>query len=80
VFLYFFRDDFLKEVKIMSRLQDPNIVRLIAVCTNDEPFTMITEYMENGDLNQYLRKFDDALPATSSNAPGPSNVSGDTIR
>nr|CAB3236729.1 epithelial discoidin domain-containing receptor 1 [Phallusia mammillata] len=58
-------DDFLKEVRIMSRLQDPNIVRLIAVCTRDQPYAMITEYMENGDLNQYLRGFNDDFPASS---------------
>uniref|UniRef100_F6RMP9 Discoidin domain-containing receptor 2 n=1 Tax=Ciona intestinalis TaxID=7719 RepID=F6RMP9_CIOIN len=49
------KEDFLKEVRVMSQMQDPNIVHLIAVCTNDEPYAMITEYMENGDLNQYLR-------------------------
>ncbi|KAL1022615.1 hypothetical protein UPYG_G00029920 [Umbra pygmaea] len=48
------RNDFLKEIKIMSRLKDPNIVRLLAVCICSDPFCMITEYMENGDLNQFL--------------------------
>ncbi|XP_059571126.1 epithelial discoidin domain-containing receptor 1 isoform X2 [Alligator mississippiensis] len=48
------RNDFLKEVKIMSRLKDPNIVRLLGVCVRDDPLCMITEYMENGDLNQFL--------------------------
>ncbi|XP_041068646.1 discoidin domain-containing receptor 2-like isoform X2 [Carcharodon carcharias] len=48
------RNDFLKEVKIMSRLKDPNIIRLLGVCVRDDPLCMITEYMENGDLNQFL--------------------------
>ncbi|XP_068604554.1 discoidin domain-containing receptor 2-like [Brachionichthys hirsutus] len=48
------RNDFLKEIQIMSRLRDPNIVRLLAVCVDTDPLCMITEYMENGDLNQYL--------------------------
>uniref|UniRef100_A0A8C6LHZ0 receptor protein-tyrosine kinase n=1 Tax=Nothobranchius furzeri TaxID=105023 RepID=A0A8C6LHZ0_NOTFU len=48
------RNDFLKEIRIMSRLRDPNIVRLLAVCVDKEPLCMITEYMENGDLNQFL--------------------------
>ncbi|XP_009698782.1 PREDICTED: discoidin domain-containing receptor 2-like, partial [Cariama cristata] len=48
------RNDFLKEIKIMSRLKDPNIIRLLAVCIADDPLCMITEYMENGDLNQFL--------------------------
>ncbi|KAG8127745.1 putative Epithelial discoidin domain-containing receptor 1 protein [Naja naja] len=38
----------------MSRLKDPNIVRLLGVCVRDDPLCMITEYMENGDLNQFL--------------------------
>ncbi|XP_069497453.1 discoidin domain-containing receptor 2 [Ambystoma mexicanum] len=50
------RNDFLKEIKIMSRLKDPNIIRLLAVCINDDPLCMITEYMENGDLNQFLSR------------------------
>ncbi|KAM9322000.1 discoidin domain-containing receptor 2 [Pholidichthys leucotaenia] len=48
------RNDFLKEIRIMSRLRDPNIVRLLAVCVDADPLCMITEYMENGDLNQFL--------------------------
>ncbi|KAF1518234.1 Discoidin domain-containing receptor 2, partial [Eudyptula minor] len=50
------RNDFLKEIKIMSRLKDPNIIRLLAVCIADDPLCMITEYMENGDLNQFLSR------------------------
>lgn len=50
------RNDFLKEIRIMSRLRDPNIVRLLAVCVDTDPLCMITEYMENGDLNQFLCK------------------------
>ncbi|KAF7705883.1 discoidin domain-containing receptor 2 isoform X1 [Silurus meridionalis] len=48
------RNDFLKEIRIMSRLRDPNIIRLLAVCVENDPLCMITEYMENGDLNQFL--------------------------
>ncbi|XP_033103811.1 discoidin domain-containing receptor 2-like isoform X2 [Anneissia japonica] len=48
------RTDFQKEMKVMSQLRDPNIVRLLAGCTEDEPLCMIVEYMENGDLNQFL--------------------------
>lgn len=44
----------MKEMKIMSQLQDPNIVKLLAACTDDEPYCMVVEYMENGDLNQFL--------------------------
>ncbi|CAL8309023.1 unnamed protein product [Lota lota] len=50
------RNDFLKEIKIMSRLKDPNIIRMLAVCIYSDPLCMITEYMENGDLNQFLSR------------------------
>ena len=48
------KTDFFKEVRVMSRLQHENVVRLLGVC-RDEPICMIVEYMENGDLNQFLR-------------------------
>lgn len=48
------RNDFLKEVKILSRLKDPNIIRLLGGCVSSDPLCMVTEYMECGDLNQYL--------------------------
>uniref|UniRef100_A0A4W3HCV3 Discoidin domain-containing receptor 2 n=1 Tax=Callorhinchus milii TaxID=7868 RepID=A0A4W3HCV3_CALMI len=48
------RNNFLKEVKVMSRLNNPNIIRLLGVCIHDDPLCMVTEYMENGDLNQFL--------------------------
>ncbi|NXX97607.1 DDR2 protein, partial [Centropus bengalensis] len=58
------RNDFLKEIKIMSRLKDPNIIRLLAVCISDDPLCMITEYMENGDLNQFLSRQQAGSPHT----------------
>lgn len=38
----------------MSRLNDPNIIRLLCVCVSSDPLCMVTEYMENGDLNLFL--------------------------
>ncbi|KAF3839270.1 hypothetical protein F7725_017987 [Dissostichus mawsoni] len=40
-------------VKILSRLKDPNIIRLLGVCVSSDPLCMVTEYMECGDLNHY---------------------------
>ena len=54
--------------KDLSNLQDPNIVRVLGVCTVDEPLCMVVEYMIHGDLNQFLsrRILDtDATPSTS---------------
>ena len=39
----------------MSKLKDPNIVRVLGVCTHEEPLCVIVEYMKYGDLNQFLR-------------------------
>ncbi|XP_054976954.1 discoidin domain-containing receptor 2 isoform X2 [Sorex araneus] len=60
------RSDFLKEIKIMARLKDPNIIRLLAVCVAEDPLCMVTEYMENGDLNQFLSRHEPPGPACSS--------------
>ena len=40
----------------MGRLKDPNIVRVLGVCTQDEPLCVIVEYMKFGDLNQFLQQ------------------------
>ena len=50
------KETFEKEVKFMSRLADRNVIRILGVCYEDTPFIMM-EYMEKGDLNQYLQKF-----------------------
>lgn len=40
----------------MNYLRHPNIVRLLAVSAEEEPYCMIFEFMTNGDLSEYLRK------------------------
>ncbi|XP_076066528.1 discoidin domain-containing receptor 2-like isoform X2 [Oratosquilla oratoria] len=49
------RCDFQREVQILARLQDPNIVQVVGVCSREEPLCMVVEYMEHGDLNQFLQ-------------------------
>ena len=49
-------DDFFREVDFMSKLDHPNIVKLLGVCSIDEPFSMIFEYMDLGDLSSFLRE------------------------
>lgn len=48
-------EGFNKEVKFMARLMHDNVIRLLGVCTTSESFIMM-EYMENGDLNQFLQR------------------------
>ena len=49
------REAFEKEIKFMTKLRHENVVRLVGVCLSKNAFIMM-EYMENGDLNQFLRK------------------------
>ena len=58
------REAYEKEIKFMSRLRDKNIVCLLAICTSGSPF-IVMEYMENGDLNQYLQKYELATSDSS---------------
>ncbi|XP_042893267.1 proto-oncogene tyrosine-protein kinase ROS-like [Penaeus japonicus] len=47
--------EFLKEAQLMSHFQHEHILRLLAVCTDHDPFFLILELMEGGDLLSYLR-------------------------
>ena len=38
----------------MAQLKDVNIVRVLGVCSEDDPLGVLVEYMKFGDLNQYL--------------------------
>ena len=51
------KEAFEKEIKFMSRLHHDNVVRLLGVCLEQNAFILM-EYMESGDLNQYLHKFE----------------------
>ena len=62
------KEAFEKEVNFMSRLTDKNVIRILGVCYEDTPFIMM-EYMEKGDLNQYLSKFK-TLSTTDSEPQG----------
>ncbi|XP_074651566.1 high affinity nerve growth factor receptor-like [Tubulanus polymorphus] len=49
------RKTFDREVELLTYLHHENIVNFYGVCADREPLMMIFEYMENGDLNNYLR-------------------------
>ena len=51
------RKAFEKEIKFMSRLKDDNVIKLLGICTTGTLFIMM-QYMENGDLNNYLQKLE----------------------
>ncbi|KAK2850077.1 hypothetical protein Q7C36_008860 [Tachysurus vachellii] len=52
------RRDFLSEASIMGQFDHPNIIRLEGVVTRSKPVMIVTEYMENGSLDSFLRKHD----------------------
>lgn len=50
------KSEFFKEAALMTGFNHPNILRLLGVCIEQEPLCMIFEYMEMGDLNNFLRQ------------------------
>ncbi|XP_076841563.1 ephrin type-A receptor 3 isoform X2 [Brachyhypopomus gauderio] len=52
------RRDFLSEASIMGQFDHPNIIRLEGVVTHSKPVMIVTEYMENGSLDSFLRIHD----------------------
>lgn len=49
------RDDFEREATLLSNLQHDNIIKFYGVSVDGEALMMIFEYMEHGDLNNFLR-------------------------
>lgn len=47
--------DFLTEASIMGQFEHPNVIFLQGVVTKSNPVMIITEYMENGSLDHFLR-------------------------
>ncbi|KAM4873011.1 ephrin type-A receptor 8 isoform 1-T1 [Thomomys bottae] len=52
------RQDFLSEASIMGQFDHPNIIRLEGVVTRGRLAMIVTEYMENGSLDVFLRNHD----------------------
>ena len=48
---------FQKEVKYMSQLRHKNVVQLLAVCSKGEEQFIVLEYMRNGDLHSFLKRY-----------------------
>lgn len=57
------RRDFLSEASIMGQFDHPNIIRLEGVVTKSRPVMIVTEFMENGALDSFLRvsNFDESI-------------------
>lgn len=48
-------EDFLAEATIMKEMKHSNLVQLLGICTREPPYYIITEYMPNGNLLDFLR-------------------------
>ncbi len=49
------RLDFLTEASIMGQFYNPNVIYLEGVVTKSNPIMIVTEFMENGSLDTFLR-------------------------
>ena len=50
------KKEFFHEAALMHGFDHPNIVKLLGVCVEQEPLCMIFEFMQLGDLNNFLRR------------------------
>ena len=50
------KEEYDQEVALISRLNHPNIIKLLAITTEENPYCMIFEFMELGRLSSFLRK------------------------
>uniref|UniRef100_H3C1G8 receptor protein-tyrosine kinase n=1 Tax=Tetraodon nigroviridis TaxID=99883 RepID=H3C1G8_TETNG len=56
------RLDFLSEASIMGQFSHPNIIHLEGVVTKFKHIMIVTEYMDNGALDTYLKGRDGEIP------------------
>ena len=61
--------EFCQEVNIMSTFSHPNVVKLIGVSLTGEPYCMIFEFVEFGDLASFLRNCDEMAEEANSAYP-----------
>ena len=52
------KEAFEKECRFMSRLDHPNVIHMLGVCTTDPSQFIMMEYMEKGDLTGYLNEYE----------------------
>ncbi|XP_054275627.1 discoidin domain-containing receptor 2-like [Macrosteles quadrilineatus] len=55
--------DFQRDVRILSALEDPNLARVLGMCSQEEPLCVVMEYMDHGDLCQFLQNHALAEPS-----------------
>ena len=50
------KQSFIDEAKLMFNFDHPNILKIHGVCMDQMPYQMVFEYMDEGDLTQFLRQ------------------------
>nr|CUU98371.1 hypothetical transcript [Hymenolepis microstoma] len=63
---------FFQEAELLIELDHPNIVKIIGICVPLQPFSLIYQYMCDGDLNTFLHR-----ARESAISPNASNISCD---
>jgi serine/threonine protein kinase len=53
-------DEFYREVRVLANLRHPNIVLLMGACSAQGDLCIVTEYMEGGNLGEYIDKCRDS--------------------
>ena len=53
-------EDFIKEMQIMKKLSHPRLIKLIGVCSLEMPYYLLTEFMTEGCLLDFIRKSEPA--------------------
>ncbi|VDM32063.1 unnamed protein product [Hydatigera taeniaeformis] len=66
---------FFREAELLLDLNHPNIVQIIGICIPLQPYSLIYEYMRDGDLNTFLHHARDPVaspyvPATNNDDAG----------
>jgi serine/threonine protein kinase len=51
---------FCKEVITWNALSHPNVLPLLGVVMNSRRFVMVSEWMENGNINEFVKTHRDA--------------------
>lgn len=67
------RSDFETEARVLFSTSDINLARVLGVNTEEDPWLMVTEFSDHGDLNQFLQ--DHVAETTLSKSPGVSTLS-----
>lgn len=50
-----FRCEFIDEIEVLSKLRDVNLTQILGINLCKEPFYVIFEHMQYGDLYQFLQ-------------------------